>query len=61
MPFIRKLQRRKLSGGGTSRKTPAKPPSHTDSTGPASGESLSARLNWMKQELKDSSDIIYRE
>ncbi|MCK8486959.1 spore germination protein [Paenibacillus sp. MBLB2552] len=61
MPFIRKLQRRKLSGGGTSRKTPANPPSHTDSSGPVSGESLSARLNWMKQELKDSSDIIYRE
>lgn len=61
MLFIRKLQRRKLSGGGTSSKTPAHPPSRTNSSSPAAGESLSARLDWMKQELKDSSDIIYRE
>ncbi|MGP0586143.1 spore germination protein [Paenibacillus timonensis] len=61
MPFIRKLQRRKLSGGGGSSKTPANSPIHTDSSGPHLDGSLSTSLGWLKQELKDSSDVIYRE
>ncbi len=61
MPIIRKLQRRKHSLGGKSGKTPALPPSRTDASSLADGQSLQVRLDWMKQELKDSSDIIYRE
>ncbi|MFR9708856.1 spore germination protein [Paenibacillus sp. MB22_1] len=61
MPIIRKLQRRKHSLGGKSGKTPTLPPSRTDASSLADGQSLQVRLDWMKQELKDSSDIIYRE
>ncbi|WP_059043179.1 spore germination protein [Paenibacillus rubinfantis] len=61
MPFIRKLQRRKASGGRTASKPPENRQGRTDSPGSALGEDLSTRLDWLKQELKDSSDLIYRE
>ncbi|WP_068785457.1 spore germination protein [Paenibacillus phocaensis] len=61
MPFIRKLQRRKLSGGDKPRKNPSSSKSKPESSAPAADPSLSVRFNWLKQELMDSSDIIYRE
>lgn len=61
MSYVRKLLRRKRSGGETSNKHTGNHPNQTDSSGPASDDRLSPRLEWLKQEFKDSSDIIYRE
>ncbi|MDU5951114.1 MAG: spore germination protein, partial [Paenibacillus macerans] len=61
MPFWRKFLRTLHAGNGKSAGNSRTEQSPPEAKGMASSRSLAVRLAWLKEELKDCSDIIYRE
>ncbi|GJM68873.1 hypothetical protein HMSSN036_10890 [Paenibacillus macerans] len=61
MPFWRKFLRTIHAGNGKAAGNPARDQGGPAANGMALTGSLAIRLAWLKEELKNSSDIIYRE
>ncbi|MCM3698005.1 spore germination protein [Paenibacillus macerans] len=61
MPFWRKFLRTIHAGNGKTAGNPARDQGGPAANGIALTGSLAVRLAWLKEELKNSSDIIYRE